>query len=125
MNDCIRCNSPIPDGVLGNVCRNCIERASFQTYLAYQKQVLKEICAGKGELRLAHLVEQPWHIVLLGDPEHAYCGQKIGSGWKHKHENILSLTRLTMCKLCMETLDRLCVECGALRPQEVSGAAST
>jgi len=100
---CAICNAPIspPDFA----CRACTERASAQEMLAFQKHSLPEIIAGREFVALARIAER-WHLVLVGDPLHAFCGLKISPQFNRMKRLWGDLPART-CKECLEVFEKL------------------
>jgi hypothetical protein len=118
-NECPKCHATIPEGKLA--CPDCTEGHSRATYLEFQKSYLPFVVTGKHILRITRVRESPWHLVLIGDPRHAYCGHSVGEGWRTKRQSMLEpMPEPRICTLCKEVFDRLCAEAGVRR--EVAGA---
>src|SRR5215831_7374932 len=80
------------------LCQSCaaVAERSKAAYLEHQKQFLPEVVAGNRVLRIAHLRDQAWHLVLIHDADHAFCGAKIGGGW-----NVQRMTpTVKICREC-------------------------
>jgi hypothetical protein len=107
--NCRECGLPIGDKILGPRCEGCIERRARAALLQHQKLFLPQVLQGSHALSITHLGDLVWHVVLIGDRYHAYCGQSVGPGWQIKRVT-LDQWPPRMCHLCKEVFDRLLEE---------------
>jgi hypothetical protein len=105
------------------ICPYCLAQQSRDSYLEFQKQYLPGVLAGRLKLVLVRRKETQrprsqspsWHLRLVGDREHAWCGAAVGSQWEEKRESygeeLFSArdlwSRPTVCERCAEEFERL------------------
>jgi hypothetical protein len=97
------------------VCPYCTSQRSRDAYLEFQKQWVPGFIEGRFRLTLARSRERPWHLLLVGDPEHAYCGEKVSPNWERRrvdYDGTLlyakdPMGKPTVCPLCAEEFERL------------------
>ena len=90
------------------VCTVCAEEKSRAAYLARQKEFLPRIVAGEVELTLTYPANaRLFHIRLIGEPRHAFCGMKTPGQWFKKYARLTEDLRAELCPRCLEVLDRL------------------
>lgn len=106
---CPTCHDPIPDAALA--CPACLERKSRKIVLEHQKQFLSGILTGVYTLTLAKPVGEPgWHIRLVGDARHAWCGQEISPQWKHRRYVRLTEEPRNLCPRCLDVFEQMVKE---------------
>jgi hypothetical protein len=98
------------------ICPYCASQRSRNSYLEFQKQYVPGVLEGRFKLTLVHRSGAPtWHLRLVGDREHAWCGEAVGSRWEERRENysgeLLSAQDLfgrpTVCARCAEEFERM------------------
>lgn len=110
---CPTCRNQIPEAAL--TCPDCLERESRQILLEHQKQFLPGILRGIYALTLAKSAQQPtWHMRLVGDAGHAWCGEEISPQWKHKRYVRLTEEPSNLCPRCLEVFEGMVKE---IRPE--------
>lgn len=73
---CPKCNQPVLDGKL--VCTACVQRASHAAYMEMQRQLLPRVLCGEIPLTIGRVLDSAHsHIKLIGEPTHAWCGQRL------------------------------------------------
>jgi|SRR5215475_517257 len=101
---CKKCGANIPDDHVA--CPACTMAKSRQAYLEYQKHYLPRVIEGKAVLRITRQGDRPWHLVLVGDPYHAYCGEPVSPAWSQRREHLDELPT-KVCALCRDVFTRL------------------
>jgi hypothetical protein len=99
---CPRCKQTY----VGLACEHCVERSSREDLLAQQRQFLPALFAGTSDFTLARPGRGKYHIVLIGDPDHAYCGQSIHNETRTRVAYSQMLPD-TLCPACREQLAAL------------------
>jgi hypothetical protein len=77
--------------------------------LEHQKKFLPGVLRGKYVLNTC--CHGNVHLVLIDDRDHAFCGEKLPSGWSrswHRFES--GGFPVQVCELCKETFNRLVKE---------------
>ena len=106
---CPDCRNEIPHPALA--CPTCWDRRSRKILLADQKRFLPGILQGVYTLTLAKSVhERGWHIRLVGDAYHAWCGTEISPQWKHRRYVRLTEEPSNLCPQCLEVFERMAKE---------------
>lgn len=106
---CPTCHDPIPE--LALQCPTCLGRKSRRIYLEHQKLFLPGILQGINTLTLAKPANQTtWHIRLVGDAHHAWCGEAISPQWSHRRYVRLTEKRSDLCARCLELFDQMVKE---------------
>lgn len=118
---CPQCHVEIPDRVevhgrkirLPLLCPDCVERQSRQAYLEHQKQYLPGVLEGVYALTLTkHANGLHWHVVLVGDAHHAWCGSDVSTRWARRYVKFPEQRLADVCRECHATFDRLVKELG-------------
>lgn len=106
---CPGCRNEIPH--LALACPTCLERESRKILVEHQRQFLPGILQGVYVLTLAKPVGEPgWHIRLVGDARHAWCGQEISPQWKHRRYVRLTEEPGNLCPRCLEVFEGMVKE---------------
>ena len=106
---CPTCHDPIPDAALA--CPTCLERKSRKILLEHQRQFLPGILTGVYALTLAKAAKQPtWHMRLVGDAGHAWCGEEMSPQWRHRRYVRLTEERSNLCARCLEVFEQMVKE---------------
>lgn len=106
---CHTCRNQIPEAALA--CPDCLERESRKILLERQKSYLPGILRGIYALTLAKPAEQPaWHMRLVGDDGHAWCGEEISPQWKHKRYVRLTEELRNLCPRCLDVFEQMVKE---------------
>jgi len=107
--DCPSCRASIPDGMLA--CPDCAERQSRLASLEEQKRYLAEVLRGDRLLTLTKTANQTrWHVLLLGEPGHVWCGQRVTGQWMQRRVVYPEQQLANVCRQCREVFDRLVKE---------------
>jgi hypothetical protein len=110
---CPDCRNEIPAPALH--CPDCLSRKARKLYLKHQKGFLPGILEGIYKLTLAKpAADRTWHIRLVGDAGHAWCGEEISPQWKHRRYVRLTEDRANLCPRCTEVFERMVRE---IRPE--------
>jgi hypothetical protein len=99
---CPRCKQTY----VGLACEHCAERGSREGLLAQQRQFLPALFAGRSDFTLARPGRGKFHIALIGDPDHAWCGQPIAK-LQRRRVTYSQLLPNTLCPACREQLAAL------------------
>jgi len=108
---CTKCKQYFKEGMLQ--CPVCWARKSHEIYVEFQKQFLPPILAGKAKITRVRTLGNQWHIALIGDRNHGWCGIEFKP-------------RLGEASFDPERLDVVCPDCRKTFEdlvQEAEGAA--
>lgn len=99
---CSVCKNPYE----GFACPVCLARISRESYLRQQEMFLPFVMAGRLDLKLAKRRRSDlYHIQLIEEPTHAYCGEKLDPPLIRSREQYSEELRPTVCAKCLSTFD--------------------
>lgn len=102
---CPTCHDPIPE--LALACPTCLGRQAQAIYLEHQKRFLPGVLKGVYSIALAKAAhEAKWHMRLIGDAYHAWCGETISPQWRHRHFKLGEPYDI-LCPRCAEVFEQM------------------
>jgi len=100
------------------ICPPCSERKSREAYLSLQQVWLDRVLNGQVWLVLNRRTRSgPHHVVLFGDPMHAYCGTLLDGPQQRRKEAYSDKLRPDLCHKCVEVFDELVRKEAALKAE--------
>ena len=108
--NCPRCGQPVE----GLACPACTALQSRQAIFEHQAAHLDNLRRGRLEFYAKRMSgKHPWHLMLVGDPGHAWCGAEflnVGKG-NRRHIRYAQLPELlegkALCLACREALAQM------------------
>jgi hypothetical protein len=97
---CRRCNRVMAGDKISIFCSACIERASHEAFIQMQRLVLPRFISGEYPLTFGAVNANHYaHIQLIGEPTHAWCGERMSGKRYQKPFAFLDRTA-DLCPRC-------------------------
>lgn len=90
------------------VCRNCVKRQSEEALRAYQREPLRQILAGEGEL-VTRAIQRKRHLQMFG-ADRTFCGLKVSAEYRRGFIPYDPAELRSICAGCRDELMRAMAE---------------